>query len=54
VGWLFPLIGNDDCENMTRIWQMVLPVPAFDGVKKLIEKSVGSDWSELKRRIPTL
>jgi hypothetical protein len=54
VGWLFPLIGNDDRENMTRIWQMVLPAPAFAGVKKLIEKSVGSDWSELQRRIPTL
>ncbi|MEI6293124.1 MAG: hemerythrin domain-containing protein [Methanomicrobiales archaeon] len=54
VGWLFPLIGNDDRENMIRIWQMVLPTPAFAGVKKLIEKSVGSDWNELKRRIPTL
>ena len=54
VGWLFPLIGNDDRENMTRIWQNVLPAPAFANVKKLIEKSVGSDWEELKRRIPTL
>jgi hypothetical protein len=54
VQWLFPLIGNDDRENMTRIWERVLPAPAFAGVKKLIEKSVGSDWDELKRRIPTL
>ncbi len=54
VGWLFPLIGNDDRENMTRIWQNVLSAPAFANVKKLIEKSVGSDWEELKRRIPTL
>jgi hypothetical protein len=54
IGWLFPLIGNDDRENMTRIWQSVLPAPAFAGVKKLIEKSVGSDWDELTRRIPTL
>jgi hemerythrin-like domain-containing protein len=54
VGWLFPLIGNDDRENMTRIWQMVMPAPAFTDVKELIKKSVGSDWAELKRRIPTL
>ncbi|MEI7434218.1 MAG: hemerythrin domain-containing protein [Methanomicrobiales archaeon] len=54
VGWLFPLIGNDDRENMTRIWQMVLPAPAFAGVKKLIQRSVGSDWDELTRRIPKL
>jgi len=54
VGWLFPLIGNDDRETMTRIWQMVMPVPAFAGVKELIRKSVGSEWAELVRRIPTL
>lgn len=54
VAWLFPLIGNDDRENMTRIWQMVLPPPAFAGVKDLIKKSIGSDWGELTRRIPGL
>jgi hypothetical protein len=54
IAWLFPLIGNDDRENMTRIWQMVMPPPAFTGVKELIKKSIGSDWTELTRRIPTL
>jgi len=33
---------------------MVLPAPAFAGVKELIRKSIGSDWAELARRIPTL
>ena len=54
VTWLFPLIGNDDRENMTRIWQAMLPPPAFAGAKELIKKSIGSDWAELTRRIPTL
>lgn len=54
VAWLLPLIGHDDRENMTRIWQMNLPPPAFAGVKELIKKAVGDDWSELQRRIPTL
>ncbi len=54
VAWLFPLIGHDDRENMTRIYQMVLPAPAFSGVKELIKKAIGSDWSELTRRIPAL
>jgi len=54
VGWLYPLIGNDDRENMTRIWQMVMPAPAFASVKELIKKSVGSEWAELTHRIPTL
>jgi hypothetical protein len=54
VAWMFPLVGNDDRENMTRILQMVMPPPVFDGVKVLIKKAVGNDWEELKRRIPTL
>jgi hypothetical protein len=54
IAWLFPLIGQDDRENMTRIWQMVMPPPVFAGVKELIRTSVGSEWSELSRRIPTL
>ncbi len=54
IAWMFPLIGNDDRENMTRIWQSVMPAPVFAGVKTLIQKAVGNDWAELTRRIPTL
>ncbi len=54
VAWLYPLIGNDDRENMTRIWQTVMPDTVFAGVKELIRKAVGSDWTELSRRIPGL
>ena len=54
VAWLYPLIGADDRENMTRIWQTVLPPPMFAQVSQLIRKAVGDDWSELVRRIPTL
>jgi hypothetical protein len=54
VSWMYPLIGNDDRENMIRIMQTVIPAPAFEGVKELIKKAVASDWEELVRRIPTL
>ena len=54
VAWMFPLLGNDDRENMTRIWQMVLPPPAFAQVKQLIQKALGNDCAELVRRIPEL
>ncbi len=54
VAWLYPLIGLDDRENMTRIWQQVLPEPAFAGVTKLIQGAIGSDWIELTRRLPEL
>lgn len=54
IAWMFPLIGDDDRENMTRIWQMVMPAPAFEGIKGLIREAVGDGWAELTRRIPTL
>jgi hypothetical protein len=52
--WLYPLIGNDDRENVTRTWQMLMPAPVFSGVKVLIRKAIGNDWAELTHRIPTL
>ena len=54
IAWEFPLIGNNDRENMTRILQMVMPPPVFSQVSQLIHKAVGDDWAELVRRIPTL
>jgi hypothetical protein len=54
IAWMFPLIGLVDRENMTRIWQTVMPPPVFAGVKQLIQKAIGDDWAELVRRIPTL
>jgi len=54
VAWMFPLLGQDDRENMTRIMQMVMPAPAFAGAKELIKKAISSDWAELTHRIPTL
>lgn len=54
VAWLYPLIGPDDRENMTRIWQQALPEPAFASVTKLIQAAIGNDWTELTRRIPEL
>jgi hypothetical protein len=54
IAWMFPLLGDDDRENMTRVWQMVMPPPVFAGVVQLIHQAIGDDWAELARRIPTL
>jgi hypothetical protein len=54
VTWIVPLIGDDDRENMTRIWQMVLPAEMFEKVKALIKQAAGDGWTELTRRIPGL
>jgi hypothetical protein len=54
VGWLYPLIGPDDRENMTRIWRQVMPEPAFARATELIQAAIGDDWTELTRRIPEL
>jgi hypothetical protein len=54
VSWLYPLIGSDDRENMTRIWQQALPKPAFTKATQLIKSAIGEDWVELTRRIPEI
>jgi len=54
VAWMFPLMGHTDRENMTRIWQMVMPAPVFARAKQLIQLAIGDDWAELTLRIPTL
>jgi len=54
IAWMFPLMDHDDRENMTRIWQIVMPPPVFEQVRLGIQKAVGADWAELTRRIPTL
>ena len=54
VDWLYPLMGQDDRENMTRVWQMLMPAEAFAGASQLVQKAVGNDWAELTRRIPDL
>ena len=54
IAWMFPLLGPDDRENMTRVWQMLMPAEAFAGVRQLVQKAVGDDWAELARRIPEL
>jgi hypothetical protein len=54
AGWLFPLLENDDRDNMTRIWMQALPPPVFAGLAKVIKGAVGDGWAELTRRIPEL
>ena len=54
VAWMFPLLGDDDRENMTRIWQMVMPPDAFPGAVQLVRDAIGDEFTELARRIPDL
>jgi hypothetical protein len=54
VAWMFPLLGHDDRENMTRVWKHVMPPEAFTGATQLVADAIGDDWSELARRIPEL
>ena len=54
INWLFPLIRHGDRENMIRIFQKLLPAPAFAGATQLIKAAVGDDWAELTLQIPEL
>lgn len=54
VAWMFPLMGDDDRENMTRVWQMAMPPEVFAGAVQLVHQAIGDDFAELSRRIPDL
>ena len=54
IAWMFPLLGDDDRENMTRVWQMVMPPEVFVGAIGLVHQAIGDDFDELHRRIPEL
>lgn len=54
IAWMFPLLGDDDRENMTRVWQMVMPAEVFAGAIQLVHRAIGDGWTELTRRIPEL
>jgi hypothetical protein len=54
VAWLYPLMGDDDRENMTRIWQNVMPAEAFSHSIGLVQAAIPDGWTELSRRIPEL
>jgi hypothetical protein len=54
VGWLYPLMGDQDRENMTRVWQMLMPADAFTGACGLIQQAIGEDYGDLALRIPEL
>jgi hypothetical protein len=54
IARMFPLIGDDDRENMLRIWKMVMPPEAFAGALQLVHDAVGDDRVELTRRFPEL
>ena len=54
IAWMFPLLCDDDRENMTRVWQMVMPSEVFAGSMELVHHAIGDDFGELNRRIPEL
>jgi hypothetical protein len=54
IAWMFPLLGDEDRENMTRGWQAVMPPEVFGESMQLVHQAIGEDWMELNRRIPEL
>jgi hypothetical protein len=55
IAWLFPLVGNDDRENVLRTFQMAMPAPVFAMVTQLARQATGADdWAEMVRRVPGL
>ena len=43
---MFPLIGDEDRENMIRVWQMVMPPEVSAGTMQLVRQAVGVGWTD--------
>ena len=54
VAWVYPLMGDDDRENMTLVYQSDMPADVFARTGELIEQAIGGEYAELARRIPEL
>jgi hypothetical protein len=42
IGWLFPLLTQDERDAVVSVFQMVMPPEVFTGVQALIAKAVGA------------
>lgn len=54
VTWLYRLIGDDDRENLIRLWQTLMPAPVFASAIQVVQQAIPDGWAELTRRIPAL
>ncbi len=45
IGWLFPLLGDTDRENVVDVFRTVLPPEVFVGVSGLIRQALGQEWA---------
>jgi zinc finger protein-like protein len=51
IGWIFPLLGPKDRQNLVEVFQMVMPPEVFAGVTGLIAKTLGDEWPALAGRV---
>jgi len=40
IAWIFPLLGTVDRQNLTEVFQMLMPPEVFSGVEGLIRKAL--------------
>lgn len=54
VGWLFPLVGQDDRAKVIRVWHQAMPPDVFTASARLAREAIGEDFDDLVRRLPEL
>jgi hemerythrin-like domain-containing protein len=52
--WIYPLLGDDDRENFTRVLLMLIPWEDFAPSIPQIRQATGDGFAELARRMPEL
>jgi hemerythrin-like domain-containing protein len=54
VRWLFPLVDTDERVGVARVWHEAMPTDVFAGSMRLVERTIGDEFSDLAARMPEL
>jgi Hemerythrin HHE cation binding domain len=54
VRWLFPLVNTEERVRVARVWHDAMPIDVFAGSIRLVERTIGDDFTDLKAHMPDL
>jgi zinc finger-like protein len=54
VRWLFPLVDTDERARVARVWHQAMPADVFAGSMRMVERTIGDAFIDLRALMPEL
>jgi len=54
VRWLFPLVNTDERVRVVRVWHDAMPSDVFEGSIRMVERTIGDEFTDLVAHMPDL